>query len=1075
MAALVFALLFLNMPPPALAAASASAATVAPATLPTSPAALEEPPLSRLEERYRSRSGTVLRQFGYALFRKVPVARTLPLENVPDTYHLEPGDRLRVTLPGQNPPVQLVDVDAGGQMFVPGLQRPFMAAGRPLAAVRADLAAAARENLRIPEILVSLAEIRPIRVLVLGEVRLPGKQELPALASVMDALVAAGGILPEGSLRHLRLVRNNAESTLDLYDLLLNGSGSADVLLRTGDRIMVPPVGPVVALAGEVKRPGLYELPPSGSLMLRDAAAQLAGGLLRPGARRWLRSGIGVDGQESTLRVDDDYIVMDGDVLVVAPLQEQQVDTVFLEGHVRHPGPRPWRPAMTLDQILRKADLLPDPYPLLAVRLFRDSPTGNRTAVAVPLQAALEGRPPFPLTDQDTLVVFSEADVDFLTSLPVLERLAGRQRTQGPSPPSLASAASLDALVDCPGLARLETILAASPNGSLASGMLAQAARSLLAQTPERTAVVPRACPAVFQRYPELLPFALENAAYVRSGVLRPGFYPLAGQVSAAALRESAGRLAPAGPDGAAGRAATASHRQPVETLPASGSGLWFGKGMILDGEPPVVTLSGTAVRDPGQRLLARHPRLRGLLTSSPGLLLPTLYPHFAALVRFDPRTLRQTWIPFAPQAVIAGRSDLRLRDQDQIHVFSHAEVAAVMATLPSPVPEAPPAAEPPPVPVSSASPGVGDLKRDAPARGIEAGPAVLPPPPLQALMREHAAFLHGAVRQPGAYPLAGPVALTDLMATAGGPTRDAALERIEVRHRDGTSPALDLRPRPDGQELPEKPGHREVTGEVMAGDAIRIPFQPAQMEPGGIRLAGEVLHPGFYSLHKGERLSGVLRRAGGLTREAFPDGAVFTRASLRQRERDHFRQTARELEQGLTAALRSGSPPRAEDVALTRQLANELRAVEPLGRLNLEADPERLVQHPERDLLLEAGDALFIPKRPSWVAVAGEVLSPATLRFESGQSPHAYIQAAGGFSRHADGNRSFLLLPDGSARPLSASFQTFEAVPVPPGSTVVVPRDPDPFSFTDLSRGLTGILSQLAIAMASVSVILDR
>ena len=144
--------------------------------------------------------------------------------------------------------------------------------------------------------------------------------------------------------------------------------------------------------------------------------------------------------------------------------------------------------------------------------------------------------------------------------------------------------------------------------------------------------------------------------------------------------------------------------------------------------------------------------------------------------------------------------------------------------------------------------------------------------------------------------------------------------------------------------------------------------------------------------------------------------------------------------------------------------LANELKEVEAVGRITVEADPDVLTIHPEQDILLEAGDRIHIPRRGLAVRVHGEVLSPANLQFRDDKTADDYIAEAGGMTYYADDDRIFVLYPDGSAQPLLVSAWNHKAIFIPPGSTIVVPRDPKPFDFLTTARDFAQILSNLTI-----------
>ena len=154
------------------------------------------------------------------------------------------------------------------------------------------------------------------------------------------------------------------------------------------------------------------------------------------------------------------------------------------------------------------------------------------------------------------------------------------------------------------------------------------------------------------------------------------------------------------------------------------------------------------------------------------------------------------------------------------------------------------------------------------------------------------------------------------------------------------------------------------------------------------------------------------------------------------------------------------------------RELANTIRQTEAIGRVVVEADPTVLQVKAQLDTVLEAGDRLVMPKRPNHVTVSGEVLSPGAIQFRAGNTVDKYIEAAGGVSRVSDDGRTFVVFPNGEAKPVSVSSWNFTSVQIPPGSTIVVPRDPKPFDTMAFTISIADILSKLAITAASVAVI---
>ncbi|HEY0833459.1 MAG TPA: polysaccharide biosynthesis/export family protein, partial [Azospirillum sp.] len=296
---------------------------------------------SPVEAAFSARADMPLQQFGHDLFPGGGPAGPPPLGAVRGDYRLGIGDELLITLRGQQTSSKRHRIDGEGRLLVDALP-PLVAAGRTLEELRAELSAAMADTLMNVEVFVSLAEVRRISVTVVGAVGRPGPYELTAFASVLDGLYAAGGVTRAGSLRRVRLVHpGGAAQTIDLYDLLLGGTG-AEESLRDGDRIVVPPLGATVAVAGPLKRPAVFELAADRPRLSLDELRELAGGLLRPGAHRALRLAIGRDGAEMAEEVKDAHATLfgDGDLLLLTPRSEDRRGVARLDGHVLRPGPR---------------------------------------------------------------------------------------------------------------------------------------------------------------------------------------------------------------------------------------------------------------------------------------------------------------------------------------------------------------------------------------------------------------------------------------------------------------------------------------------------------------------------------------------------------------------------------------------------------------------------------------------------------------------------------------------------------------------------------------------------------------
>lgn len=335
--------------------------------------------------------------------------------------------------------------------------------------------------------------------------------------------------------------------------------------------------------------------------------------------------------------------------------------------------------------------------------------------------------------------------------------------------------------------------------------------------------------------------------------------------------------------------------------------------------------------------------------------------------------------------------------------------------------------------------------------------------PDLLPFLLEYAISIEGEVRFPGVYPVVPGAKADSIMRAVGGVTLDADGDAVEMTNVSGE--------RSSGMNL------RQLNQSTLnPGDVVRVSARVAKREVGVVKVAGEVVRPGRYDIKRGERLSELLRRVDGLTPEAFPYGAVFTRVRVREAEEAGFRRAALELEQSIPSVLASTSGQEAEQarqaLPFLQSLITSLKSARAVGRVVVEVDPTVLAARPELDFVLEPGDELVIPKRPSHVTVSGEVLNPSSVMFKSGKSARDYIQLAGGETSAAEVSDAFVIYPNGESEPLSLGRFSDGSVPIPPGSTIVVPRDPQPFNFLSLTRTVVGLLSDLALAAASLAVI---
>ena len=353
-------------------------------------------------QAYLGPYGAPLRQYGYSMFA-ANVSTFAPVDDIPvgPDYVLGPGDDLTINVWGAVDSTLVRTVDRNGRIVLPkvgdlriwGLT--FSQADR---LIRDELA----RFFRGFQTSVTMGRLRTVSVHVVGEVCQPGVYTLSSLATVTNALFSAGGPTKLGSLREVRLLRSNVQvARVDLYDFLQRGDRTRDYRLESGDTIFVPTVGDVVAVAGEVKRPAIYEV--QTGTRLADVVT-LAGGvtptsyLKRVQIVRALpnaeRATLDVDLTGHYLKGDEasNPLINAGDLVLIHPADPRVYNFVKVDGAVRYPGAYELKPMMRIGQLLPADRLLPEAY-TERVEVARRRPDLTMEVLSVDLKKAWSGDP----------------------------------------------------------------------------------------------------------------------------------------------------------------------------------------------------------------------------------------------------------------------------------------------------------------------------------------------------------------------------------------------------------------------------------------------------------------------------------------------------------------------------------------------------------------------------------------------------------------------------------------------------------------------------------------------------------
>ena len=338
-----------------------------------------------------------------------------------------------------------------------------------------------------------------------------------------------------------------------------------------------------------------------------------------------------------------------------------------------------------------------------------------------------------------------------------------------------------------------------------------------------------------------------------------------------------------------------------------------------------------------------------------------------------------------------------------------------------------------------------------------------------------HAVSVFGQVKAPGTYPLESGMRVSDLIRAGGNLAEEAyalAAEIVryeilngETRHTAIVDVDLDAILRGDGSADIALKEH----------DFLRIDTVPNWDSSLTVELDGEFMFPGLYRIRRGETLRQLVDRAGGLTDEAFPEGAVFLRDSLREREQEQIDVLAQRLESDLASlSLESVDTTGTETLSTGRALLTQLRATEAAGRLVI--DLERIAAGSSGteligDVELREGDRVLVPKRSQEVTVIGEIQQRASHLYQPGLTRQDYIEMSGGLTRRADKKLIYVVRASGAivAGGRSRWLGRGKHTEIRPGDTVVVPLETDRIRPLAFWGSVTQILYQGAIAVAAV------
>ena len=257
----------------------------------------------------------------------------------PQNYRLGPGDAVIIDIYGASQKTIQSTVSPDGEVTIEGYG-PVNVSGLTVAQANARLRSTLGSRYRSSRIKLTVGQTKTIMVNVMGEVKAPGTYTLSAFATVFHALYMAGGTNDLGTLRNIKVYRNNRLVTVvDIYDYILNGKLTGNVRLADNDVIVVGPYDCLVTITGKVKRPMIYEMKKNESV---NSLLKYSGGFTGDAYKKSVRVNRKTGRERSVYNVEEfdfsSFRIDDGDSVSVDSILPRYANTVEVKGAVFRPG-----------------------------------------------------------------------------------------------------------------------------------------------------------------------------------------------------------------------------------------------------------------------------------------------------------------------------------------------------------------------------------------------------------------------------------------------------------------------------------------------------------------------------------------------------------------------------------------------------------------------------------------------------------------------------------------------------------------------------------------------------------------
>ena len=992
-----------------------------------------------------------LQQFGYSFFRagSDPFAAMTDIPVGPD-YLLGAGDRINLTVWGSIDGSYPLEVNRSGEIIVPKVG-PIKVAGVSFGQLPQLLTGQISRIYRNFQLSVTMGKLRMIKVYVVGNVNAPGDYTITSMSTLLNALSAAGGPTHGGSLRSIAIRRDGKlVDTIDLYDFFLKGDKSRDIRLQPGDTVFVPSIGPVAGIAGNVRRPAIFEL--KNEKTLKDLLA-LADGIVPTSYLQRLQiSRIDANEKKSVTDVSldpktngkdldtlaDGIQIKDMDLVKIFSIDNTLRGYVRLDGYVLRPGDYALQPGMRIEQILSQGNMLPEHYTESGQLIRLMPPDFHPELIFFNVGLAMAKNPEqnLELKEFDVVRIFSRGEMEALPRV----RIAGE--VQRPGQYQLFTNMRVSDLLK----------FAGNPN-TTANLKMAEIRRLDYSKTnitpysfyinleeaikgnPEHNVTLQPLDEVVIKKW-----VAREEYPVMISGeVITPGTFRYVDNMTIRDLVLEAGNvkknayldmveirrydylkinITPHSFYVNLGEALKGNPEHNVKLQPRDEIVVkrWFA------GEEFPVSISGE-VMNPGTFRFVDNMTVRDLVLEA-GNVKKSAYLNMAEIRRYD-----LVKINITPHSFYVNLEEaLKGNPEHNVKLQQRDEVV-----------------------VKKWFPG-----------------------------EEFPVAIGGEVTNPGSFRYVTGMKVRDLVLEAGNVRYSAYLKNVEVNRRKiendtikSYSINIDLE-----KALKNDP---DSNIPLQPFDTVTVHKIPNWIEEVDryVTISGEVLFPGTYPIVKGEHISDVLQRSGGITDRAYLRGAKFTRRSVKELQQKRMDEVLTKTQRDIMQkqATLSSVATSKEELESTKETLNALqRNVEMLkqakaeGRVVNRLDQNEMLKGSDNDLVLEGGDTLEIPPRPSVVNVLGQVFNPNAFLYTSGRDVDWYLQKTGGPLADAETSDMYVIQADGAVFSRQQSFfGGFMSSRLEPGDSLIVPQKLEKTPWVRDIKDITQILANIAMSAGTI------